>query len=60
MRHMPGAIHHRNAHIYDAPRELVRISRSNNAVGFASDDQRGRGDAVDVFCQTFVGLVMAE
>ena len=34
MRNMPGAIRHRDARVGNAPGELVRISRRNNAVGF--------------------------
>src|ERR1700720_2494732 len=55
MRHMPGTIHYRNARTRDPPCEFLRISRRNNAVGFAPDDQGRRGDAVDVFFQAFVG-----
>jgi len=60
MRHMPGAIQHRHARIRDAPCEFVRISRRDDAVGLAPDDQGWRGDAVDMFFQAFVALVMAE
>ena len=48
MRHMPGAIQHRDARIRDALGEFIRISRRDDAVGFAPDDQGWRGDAVDV------------
>jgi hypothetical protein len=60
MRHVASAIHHRHARKRDAPGELVGISRRDDAVGFASDGQGRRGDAVDVFCQAFVGLVMTK
>src|SRR5580700_7033141 len=55
MRHMPGAIQHRNPRMGDALSEFARIRRRNNAVGFAPDDQRRRRNTVDVFFQTLVG-----
>src|ERR1700722_3378022 len=55
MRHMPGAVQHRDTRMRHAPCELVGISRRDDAVGFAPDDQGRRGDTVDVFFQTFVG-----
>ena len=60
MRHMPRAIQHRDARLGDALGELVRVDRRDDAVGFAPDDQCRRGDAVDVFCQIFIGLVMTK
>jgi hypothetical protein len=59
MRQMSRAVQHGDARMRDAPCELVRISRRDDAVGFAPDDQGRRGDAVDVFFQAFVGMVMA-
>ena len=60
VRHMPGAVQHRDARIRDALGEFIRISRRDDVVGVAPDDQGRRGDAVDVFSQAFAALVMAE
>jgi hypothetical protein len=55
VRHMPRTIQHRDSRMRDALRKFIGISRRNNAVGFAPDDQGRRGDAVDVFFRPLSG-----
>src|SRR5207249_6167346 len=54
MRQMAGTVNQLNTRIGDPFRELLGVGGRDDAVSTSPDDQRRRGDAVDVLLQPLV------